>query len=60
MPVQPCQRDGKPGYRWGEQGTCYTYTPGNRASQDHARAQADAQGRAIQARQGAEAEADDE
>lgn len=23
MPLQECQRDGKPGFKWGESGHCY-------------------------------------
>ena len=43
MPVKRCQKDGKPGWKWGDQGTCYT-GPG-------AREKALAQGRAIKANQ---------
>ena len=41
MPVMRCQANGKPGYKWGESGKCYT-GPG-------AKAQAQRQGRAIEA-----------
>lgn len=41
MPVQRCQKDGKDGWKWGEQGTCYTGANG--------KAQAEKQGRAIEA-----------
>lgn len=51
MPVERCQLDGRPGYRWGKAGTCYTYTPGDTASRERARSLAEHQGRAIQARQ---------
>lgn len=51
MPVQRCMLDGKPGYRWGEHGRCYTYTPGNARSQMRARLKAEAQGAAIYAQQ---------
>ena len=50
MPVQNCQVDGKPGYRWGEAGKCYTYTPGNDRARATARMKAEIQGRAIEAR----------
>jgi hypothetical protein len=49
MPVQPCQRDGKPGFKWGQGGRCYTYTSDDKASRTRARRAAEAQGRAIQA-----------
>jgi hypothetical protein len=51
MPVQPCHEDGKPGYRWGESGKCYTYTPGDEESRERARALAERQGRAILAQE---------
>lgn len=41
MPVQRCTKDGKKGWKWGEQGTCYT---GSGAKEKAAE-----QGRAIQA-----------
>lgn len=47
MPVQACVKDGKPGYRWGQQGTCYTYTPGNTKERTEARLKAEAQGYAV-------------
>lgn len=47
MPVERCQSGGKPGYRWGSEGKCYTYTAGDRASKDRARQKAIAQGVAI-------------
>jgi hypothetical protein len=25
MPVKQCELDNKPGFKWGEEGTCYTY-----------------------------------
>lgn len=49
MPVQACQLNGKPGYKWGSTGKCYTYTGGNKASQQAARAKATKQGQAAQA-----------
>ena len=24
MPVKPCRKNGKPGYKWGDRGKCYT------------------------------------
>lgn len=49
MPVERCQKDGKPGFRWGKEGECYTYTPGNEQSWLAARRKALKQGRAIKA-----------
>lgn len=40
MPVQPCNSNGKPGYRFGESGFCYTYTAGNESSEKKAKAKA--------------------
>jgi len=48
MPIQPCREGGKPGYRWGKKGKCYTYTAGNEASRKRARAKAWEQAKAIQ------------
>jgi len=49
MPIEACTLDGKPGFRWGKEGKCYTYTPGDEASREAARAKAERQGRAIEA-----------
>jgi hypothetical protein len=49
MPVKSCQRDGKKGYKWGDEGKCYTYTPGDEESRERAKDKAIEQGRAIQA-----------
>jgi len=48
MPVQPCRKDGKPGFRWGKTGKCYTYTLGNEAARKEAERRARIQGYAIQ------------
>jgi len=48
MPVKPCRSDGKPGFKWGDSGKCYTYTPGNETSRKRAKDKAAKQGRAIQ------------
>lgn len=40
MPIKSCTTDGKPGYKWGESGKCYTYTPGDKASMKAAKAKA--------------------
>lgn len=44
MPVGPCSSGGSPGFRWGDSGKCYTYTPGNQASMNDARKKAQMQG----------------
>ncbi len=49
MPVQPCQQNGRPGFRWGQAGTCYTYTATSERSKERARQKAELQGRAIEA-----------
>lgn len=48
MPVQRCQKNGKPGFKYGSSGACYTYTPGNTQSEVAARNKAEKQGRAIE------------
>ena len=47
MPVEECSQDGKPGFRWGNSGACYPYSPNDPASRARARAKAAAQGQAI-------------
>lgn len=49
MPVESCSSDGKPGFRWGNQGKCYTYTPGNEQSMQSAKMKANKQGIAARA-----------
>lgn len=49
MPIMPCKKGGKPGFKYGESGACYTYQPNNNKSRDAARAKAGKQGRAIEA-----------
>lgn len=44
MPVRKCAENGKPGYRYGKSGKCYTYTPGNEASRKRAKQKAIIQG----------------
>lgn len=48
MPIQSCIKDGKPGFRWGKTGKCYTYS--NEVSRKAAISKAQKQGRAIKAR----------
>jgi hypothetical protein len=47
MPVNSCSSNGKPGYKWGDAGKCYTYTAGDEASMKAAKKKALAQGIAI-------------
>lgn len=49
MPLQKCQLNGKIGYKWGKQGKCYTYTPGDKESRERAKEKAKRQGRAVEA-----------
>ena len=44
-----CNKDGKPGWKWGESGKCYTYDPGDEKSRRRAKLKAQRQGQAIQA-----------
>lgn len=52
MPVQACAQDGKPGYRYGPTGVCYTYAPGDERQKAQARMKAEIQGAAIRSSQG--------
>lgn len=45
MPVKTCTEGGKSGFKWGDEGKCYTYT--DDASKEAARKKAIAQGAAI-------------
>ena len=47
MPVQKCNLRGKPGFKWGRQGKCYTYNSGDTTGLNRARNLAAKQGRAI-------------
>lgn len=47
MPVKNCQLEGQPGYKWGDQGKCYTYDPSSDSSKRRARQKAINQGLAI-------------
>ncbi len=44
MPIQSCSINGKPGYKWGAQGKCYSYNPSNDSSKTKARNKARNQG----------------
>ena len=52
MPIKSCQEKGKPGFKAGDTGKCYTYS--NEASRQRAIEKAKAQLRAMKTRQGAE------
>jgi hypothetical protein len=47
MPVNKCSENGKPGFKWGDSGACYVYTPGNEESIKSARKKVIAQALAI-------------
>lgn len=47
MPIKRCQENNKPGYKCGDGGKCYTYTPQNEAERKQALADAIAQCLAI-------------
>lgn len=47
MPIQSCTKNNKPGFQYGDRGTCYTYTPDNEASRQRALTKAKAQRKAI-------------
>jgi len=47
MPIKSCQSSGKPGYKCGDAGKCYTYTPGNEQSRKNAKRKAILQCKAI-------------
>jgi len=49
MPVMRCWEGGKPGYKWGKQGKCYTYKLGDKVSRQKAKNKAKKQGKAIKA-----------
>lgn len=47
MPINRCQLNNKPGYKWGSNGKCYTYDPTSKSSETRAKNQARDQGVAI-------------
>jgi hypothetical protein len=59
MPVQSCNEKGKPGYKYGESGACYTYSPGDESGRKKAKQKAFIQGAAIAARTGEKMEKED-
>jgi len=52
MPIQQCRKNGRPGYKYGDTGTCYPYTPNDDASRKRAFEKARRQGLAIEERRG--------
>ena len=48
MPVKECTKDGRPGYKYGEGGYCFTYLPGNAESRKSAELKAVFQGSSIE------------
>lgn len=40
MPLNQCESDGKPGWKWGDSGKCFVYTAGNEASSNAAKKKA--------------------
>uniref|UniRef100_A0A6M3L919 DUF1508 domain-containing protein n=1 Tax=viral metagenome TaxID=1070528 RepID=A0A6M3L919_9ZZZZ len=52
MPLMKCQEKDKPGWKYGTDGKCYTYTPNNKASEAAAKVKAAKQGVAIASSQG--------
>ncbi len=51
MPIMGCTVNGKPGFKFGKNGKCYTYTPSRiKTSRNEAIEKAKAQGRAIKTR----------
>ena len=48
MPVQECESEKKPGYRWGSSGTCYTYDGNDEDARKRAKQKAAIQGYAIE------------
>lgn len=48
MPVKACRLDGQPGYKWGDDGKCYTYKMWNKTSRENAKTKAEEQWKAIE------------
>jgi hypothetical protein len=47
MPVKSCEDNGNAGFKWGDEGKCYTYSPNNEGSRRNAKKSATIQGLAI-------------
>lgn len=52
MPVMTCTKEGMPGYKFGDSGFCYTYSPGSESERKEAKRRAYIQGSAITSRTG--------
>ena len=52
MPIQECQVEGKPGFKWGNSGKCYTYDKDSDASKKTARKECMRQGVVIMSSEG--------
>lgn len=48
MPLKRCSDSGKPGWKWGDRGKCYTYKKGDPSSEKKAKKKAIKQGVAIE------------
>jgi len=48
VPVQECEENKKPGYRWGSSGRCYTYSADDEEARKRAKQKAAIQGYAIE------------
>lgn len=48
MPIKKCQKDNLPGYKYGDEGYCYTYNPDDKDSKEAALKKAKKQGTAIE------------
>jgi hypothetical protein len=44
MPINSCSSNGSPGFKWGDDGKCYTYASGDNEAMKEARKKAQAQG----------------
>jgi hypothetical protein len=47
MPVKICEENNKPGWKWGDEGKCYTYDPRSEIGSNNAKKKAIVQGIAI-------------
>ena len=47
MPIQRCEENARPGFKWGGRGKCFTYRLGDSEGRRKARVKAEAQGRAV-------------
>jgi hypothetical protein len=47
MPLKYCEDNNQSGYKWGDEGKCYTYSPNNEGSKKNAKKKALTQGLAI-------------